>query len=210
MYGKRYLPEEPYIKHLNPAGRYSSNALFGKQTLPLFELKRPEAMDSHQLVAVHGGSGFSFDVNFHKPLKGDQQFILPLAYKYAVNNSKTYVNFTWLPDRNWEYRANGGLAKAVSETGSVVEDAEYMCNFSGNKAKGFTGPQDELSTPFHMLFFPRIRKIDGTDFKIRCSFYMTTRATFRLYSKFPNHSTGCYNLLEAKMGQHYKFNSYQE
>jgi len=209
MHGKRYLPEEPTIKVQQPPGsRYMSNTLFAKNTLPLFELNKPEAMDSHELTAVHGGSGFDFDVNFHHPLHGSQQFILPLAHKYASNNSSTYVNFTWLPDRNWAFRKLGEI-QPVDEKNVAVTDARYMCNFSGNSEKGFTGPQNELSTPLHLLFFPRIRKIDGTDFKIRCSFMLTTSAKFRLYSKFPTHSTACYNLLEAKLGQHYKYNSYQ-
>jgi hypothetical protein len=208
MMGKRYLPEEPMINVQQPSGRYMSNVLFAKQTLPSFELNRPEAMDSHELVAIHGGSGFDFDVNFHKPLHGSQKFILPLAYKYAENNSSTYVNFTWLPMRNWAFRAFGDI-KPVDEDGNAVSDARYLCNFSGNSDKGFSGPQEELMTPLHILFFPRIKKIDGTDFKIRCTFMMTTSARFRLYSKFPTHTTTCYNLLEAKLGQHYKYDSYQ-
>jgi len=207
MKGTRYLPEDSTIDIVQPSTRYLSNILFAKNTLPLFTLNRPEAMDSHELVAIHGGSGFDFNVDFHKPLNGSQKFVLPLAYKYAKDNASTYVNFTWLPERNWAFRKLGEI-QPVDEKNQLVEDTPYLCNFSGNRKKGFIGPQQELLTPLHILFFPRIKKIDGTNFKIRCTFIMTTSAKYRLYSKFPTHNTECYNLLEAKMGMHYKFGSY--
>merc|ERR1712141_236051 len=91
----------------------------------------------------------------------------------------------------------------------LVDDREFWCNFEAYKQKGLKYPGiSEMTNPAHLLWFPRIPKVNSTEFKIRCTFMMTTSAKFRLYAKFPVHSDYAYETVECYLGQFYQNNTY--
>ena len=204
LFAERYLPEESSLSVFQPTSGYISNTLFAKQTLPRCVESKVESMDSQNIQLIHGGGSFGFSTGFHDPLPGNLRFVKPLRNYYANQNQGSYTNFTWMPFRNRMFTQGD----AVDKAGNKIDDAKYWCNYSGHSKWGFPPPAYEMANKAYLVWFPRIPKADGNDFKIRCSFMMTTSATFRLYSKFPTHTSEAYITTEAKMGQLYKYGSY--
>ncbi len=68
MHGNRYLKEKYFLDVSAASNGYMAQTFFDKETVPVCKLARYEAMDSASVNAIHGGSGFSFDVPIHQPL----------------------------------------------------------------------------------------------------------------------------------------------
>ena len=207
LYGNRFLPEKYSVDVIAAKNGYMSQTLFAKETLPICTLSRYEAMDSAHVTAIHGGSGFSFDVPIHQPLMGHANFIKPVVNAYSSANQGTYTNFTWLPQRNAIFR---DIANACDVTGAALKDAPYLYNFNGFKHLGWAPHPKDLANPLHVIWFPEINKAGEDTFKLRASFFLTTKFKARFYSKFPVHDQGTttYFPFESYLGQLYKTGSY--
>jgi hypothetical protein len=205
MHGNRYLPEKYFLDVPAATNGYMAQTLFAKETLPICKLARYEAMDSASVNAIHGGSGFSFDVPIHQPLQGHANFVKPILNSYCDKNQGTYTNFTWLPHRNKMFQDN----PPTDSSGTAFKDAkEFWTNYKGYKHLGLAGPTRDYACPAHLIWFPQINKADSDVFKLRASFFMTTSLTCRFYSKFPTHEDTAYSALEAYMGQLYTSDNY--
>ena len=134
LYGNCFLPEKYCVDVIAAKNGYMSQTLFAKETLPICNLSRFEAMDSAHVTAVHGGGGFSFDVPIHQPLAGHTNFIKPVVNAYATANQGTYTNFSWLPHRNYIFK---DATHATNVGGAILKDAPYFMNFNGCKHLGF-------------------------------------------------------------------------
>jgi len=201
LYGERYLPDESYLKVVQPTATWMANDLLAKTTLPRAEETKCDLINSEKMVTVHAGTTFGFNVTFNSYLNGNGRWVKPLKNSYADRNEGKYVNFTWLPIRNKMFKSTH-RAYDPSRMNAWTDDNTTWCNFQAFTHRGYTGPDREYPNAAHCLWFPRISKADSTTYKLRASFMMTTTAHFTLFSKFPiePNSSG-YQSIECHMGQ---------
>ena len=206
FYCQRDQPEGWSTKVVAEDNGYISNVLFSKNALPRCKEARDENLNYDQTTAIQAGKSFEFDVTFHNPLWGGARFVKPLRNHHAKANQGKYTNFTYLPYKSLYFLKN----KPVLSDSTPIPDADQGWNFDGYNMLCIPPKQPHLNNPLHLLWFPEIPKVNATDIKMRVSFMMTTSATFRLFSKFATHNEKAYEGIEAHMGMHYKYGSYEK
>lgn len=207
LYSQRDQPQGWTTDVVAEGNGYISNVLFSKNALPRCKESRDENLNLNQTTAIFAGKGksFQFDVPFHNPLWGGARFVKPLRNYHANANQSKYTNFTYLPFKSHYFMKN----KPVLSDSTPIPEADRGWNFDGYDTLCIPPKQPALNNPLHLLCFPEIPKVYGTDIKMRASFFMTTTATFRLFPKFATRNEKAYEGFEAHMGMHYKYGSYQ-